>query len=404
MRGKGEGAVYRVPADKTKKLLYWTGTIELPSPDEKRRRVTIRRKNKADLLTELETKRAEFKKRGDLPTKNQTAEQWFTYWYEQIASKEVRPNTLAGYKSVVFQHIIPAIGTVKLDKITAAHVRRVHDRITVDQGLSSTYALLAHRTMSVSLKMAVREGRIGRNPAELTSAPRKSSAPREALDITEALALLEHVALDPGMGARWATALLTGARQGETLGIELNRITDVIDLSWQVQRLPLTGKTGVPDVPADFEYRHLTGGLYLTRPKSSSGWRVIPLIDPLKSILERHMVAQEQNPWGLLFTLNGKPVDPAKDWENWRALLKATGIKKNVTIHDLRHTAVDLLYAAGVPEDLIVQLVGHSTVSMTRAYQTRGDMTRLRGAMEQFSKQFIPLDGARSDTPAVIEL
>ncbi|MET4780853.1 site-specific integrase [Glaciihabitans sp. UYNi722] len=401
MRGKGEGAVFRVPADKTQKLQYWTGTIELPSPDGKRRRVTIRRKNKADLLTELDAKRRELKTRGDLPTKNQTVEQWFTYWYEAIVSKKVRPNTLAGYKSVVFQHIIPAIGTVKLDKLTAAHIRRVHDRITNDQGLSSTYALLAHRTMAVSLKVAVQEGRIGRNPADLTDAPRKSSAPREAFNIIEALAVLEYVSRDPDMGARWATALLTGARQGEVLGIEINRVTDVIDLAWQTQRLPLTDHTGVPAVPVDFEHRHLTGGLYLTRPKTKP--RIIPLVDPLKTILERHMVARPPNPWGLLFTLNGKPIDPAKDWENWRAILKALKIEKNVTVHDLRHTAVDLLYASGVPEDLISLIVGHSNVTMTRAYRTKGDLVRLRAAMEQFSEQFSSLSGGRSTTLAAVE-
>jgi len=401
VRGKGEGAIYRVPSDKKEKLLYWTGTIELPSPDGKRRRLTIRRKLKADLITEMDAKRAELKTRGDLPTKNQNVEQWFTYWYESIATKKVRPNTLAGYRSVVFNHIIPAIGTVKLDKLTATHIRRVHDRITIDQGLSSTYALLAHRAMAVSLKVALQEGRVGRNAANLTDAPRKSSAPREALDISEALAVLEYVSHDAEMGARWATALLTGARQGEVLGIELDRITDVIDLAWQTQRLRLTPVYGVPKVPVGFEYRHLTGGLYLTRPKTKP--RVIPLVEPLKSILERHISAQQPNRQGLLFSLNGKPVDPAKDWENWRAILKATGIEKNVTVHDLRHTAVDLLYAAGVPEDLISLIVGHSNVTMTRAYRTNGDMNRLRSAMEQFSEQFIPIQGASPSTPEAIE-
>jgi hypothetical protein len=47
---------------------------------------------------------------GDLPTKEQTVAQWFTYWLKQVAAKEVRPNTLAGYKSVVFGHIIPPSG------------------------------------------------------------------------------------------------------------------------------------------------------------------------------------------------------------------------------------------------------------------------------------------------------
>lgn len=402
MRGKGEGAVYRVPADKSKPLKYWTGAIELPPHDGKRRKVTIRRKNKAQLLTELDQARENLKLRGDLPTKNQTVEQWLTYWVEQIAAKEVAPNTVAGYRSIVYNHLIPAIGPVKLNKLTPAHLRRVYDTM-LGAGLSSTYALLAHRTMSKSFEIALREGRIARNPAKLLSPPRKAVAPQEAFDVDEAIGVLEHVAQDPHMGARWATALLTGARRGEVIGLEVDRVTDVLDLSWQLQRLKLTTVDGKPEVPADYEYRHLTGGLYLTRPKSSAGWRIIPLFDPLKAILQRHIAAMEPNAYGLLFTIDGRPIDPDRDTKNWNAVLAASGIEREVVLHGLRHTFVDLLYLAGVPEDIITEIVGHSSRTVTRGYKSRGTANRLRldDAMERFSALLTtPADG-RSETPAL---
>src|SRR5699024_7736183 len=153
-----------------------------------------------------------------------------------------------------------------LDKVSAAHVRRVHDAV-IEKGNSSTTALLAHRTMSISFKAAVREGRIGRNPANLTDAPRKAATTLHALELPEAIQLLGHLATDP-QAALWSTALLTGARRGEVLGLERDRTGDVLDLSWQLLRLKKTDTDGKPDVPADYEYRHVTGGLYLTRPKS----------------------------------------------------------------------------------------------------------------------------------------
>jgi integrase len=384
MRGKGEGSVFK---DATTGL--WTGIIELPPRDGKRRRKTIRRKTKADLLTELDKLRTESQKRGDLPTKGQTVAQWFEYWLREIAAKEVRPKTLDGYRASA-NHITTAIGKVKLEKVSAAHIRRVHDHITDTLGLSSTTALLAHRVMAVSFKVAMQEGRIGRNPTDLLNAPRKAVAPQEAFDIEEAVAVLEHVAGDPLMGARWATALLTGARRGEVLGLEYDRVTDQLDLSWQLQRLTVTDTLGRPDAPADFEYRHLTGGLYLTRPKSQAGWRVIPLVDPLKSILERHMTTTAPNPYGLLFTINGRPIDPDKDSANWKTVLKETGIQRDVVLHGLRHTTVDLLYFAGVPEDLIMDIVGQSTRATTRGYKSRGNVNRARlvAALESFSAQF----------------
>lgn len=400
MRGKGEGSVF-----KDTKTGLWTAIVELPPRDGNRRRKTIRRKLKKDLLEELADLKSELKKRGDLPTKGQTVEQWFSYWLREIAAKEVRPKTLDGYRASV-GHIVTAIGNVKLESLSAAHMRRVHDHITQlpknpdrpELGtLSSTTALLAHRVMSASLKIAMREGRIGRNPAELVNAPRKAVAPQEALDVDEAIQVLAHVAEDTEMGARWATALLTGARRGEVIGMELDRVAGELDLSWQLQRLKLT-QTGKPDVPADFEYRHLAGGLYLTRPKSNAGWRIIPLVDPLKSILDRHIEQMPPNEWGLLFTHHGRPIDPDQDSARWKLVLAGTGIQRDVVLHGLRHTAVDLLLAAGVPEDLVMEIVGHSSRAQMYAYRTRGTVHRARlvTALEQFSAQFTLPDTQRA--------
>lgn len=391
MRGKGEGSVF-----KDTKTGLWTAIVELPPRDGNRRRKTIRRKLKKDLLDELSDLKSELKKRGDLPTKGQTVEQWFSYWLREIAAKEVRPKTLDGYRASV-GHIIAAIGNVKLEALSAAHMRRVHDHITQTKELSSTTALLAHRVMATSFKIAMREGRIARNPTELVDAPRKAVVPQEALDIEEATAVLAHVAKDPEMGARWATALLTGPRRGEAIGLEVDRARGELDLSWQLQRLKLTDN-GRPDVPADFEYRHLTGGLYLTRPKSNAGWRIIPLVDPLKSIIERHIDNMPPNEWGLLFTYKGRPIDPDQDSARWKVVLSDAGIDRNVVLHGLRHTAVDLLLAAGVPEDIVMEIVGHSSRAMMRAYKTRGAANRARlvTALEQFSAQFTPQDMPRA--------
>ncbi|MGO3650466.1 hypothetical protein, partial [Agrococcus casei] len=63
----------------------------------------------------------------------------------------------------------------------------------------------------------------------------------------------------------------------------------------------------------------------------------------------------------------------------------------------VRHTTVDLLYAAGIPEDLIMAIVGHSTRSVTRGYQSAHNRDRLLGAMSQFSELF-----TQPSTPEVV--
>ncbi|AAT89851.1 integrase [Leifsonia xyli subsp. xyli str. CTCB07] len=58
---------------------------------------------------------------------------------------------------------------------------------------------------------------------------------------------------------------------------------------------------------------------------------------------------------------------------------------KHVRLHDLRHTTIDLLYEAGVPEDVIMEIAGQSTRSVTRGYKSRGNQKRLTEGMLQLS-------------------
>jgi integrase len=70
--------------------------------------------------------------------------------------------------------------------------------------------------------------------------------------------------------------------------------------------------------------------------------------------------------------------------------MKETDLPTDVVLHGARHTTVDLLYAAKVPEDLITQVVGHSTRTMTRLYKTRLDIVRATEGMQALSNLLHP--------------
>lgn len=428
---------FRVPKDPDKPFKYYQVWLELPAYAGDRRRIPIRSKNPTDLMEKLEQKKRDLRERGDLYTNDMTVQAWFTYWFDNVVAKESRPSTVRGYRSVIFGHIIPSMGAIKLEKLTSNHIRDMEKKM-IAAGLKSTYALNAHAIMSSGLEDAVRENRVGRNVAKLMKKPRKSRNDQEAFEVEETVQVLAHVSRDTVMGARWATGLLTGARRGEVIGLERGRIGDNLDLSWQLQRITWSHGCGnpvgkwentkrdryrcgervannCPDrklvLPEDYEFRNITGGLYWTRPKSDSGWRIIPLVDPLRSILEFHVASRPENPWGLVFTReDNRPIDPDQDTRRWRTVLEATGIDKDVVLHGLRHTTVDLLYAARVDEDLIPMIVGHSDRAMSRAYKTRSraQLNRIRAALEQVSELLTPQaisspDGSRSGTLAAIE-
>jgi hypothetical protein len=268
-----------------------------------------------------------------------------------IASLELKPKTAAGYRSALKQQILPRVGRIPLVELGASHLRAMNADILAS-GRAPATALHAHHVLSAALQQAFREGYVHRNVATQVKPPRVPKPILATLTPDEIRHVLDTTATDR-LGSRWAAALLTGARQGELLGLELDRVTEnTIDLSWQLQRLtwshgcrPFCGWVRGTDCPgrtiqsaADHERRHLTGGLWLTRPKSMAGWRTLPLVDPLRSAIARRVqeASIEHNPHGLLWTSDpskrdgevvaGKPIDPRSDSSAWHAILERSDV------------------------------------------------------------------------------
>lgn len=394
-QAKGTGSIYQ----NNKGL--WEVRVELPRGlDGKRRRKVVRRKSRAAAVAMLRELNKELAKTGDLATSSVSLEAWSEHWLQKRAEK-LAPNTISGYRTAFDEYINPLLGKKRLDKITPSNVKHLHEVILATpkdkalrgfsdppegtEMLSSTYSLLIHNALSGALKMAVREGKISVNACELVDRPTKRATDEKALTLDEAVKLLLHLAERPD-GALWATYLLTGARRGEVIGLEVDRVTDVLDLSWQIQRIK-----DIKSAPADYEYRHLELNLYLVRPKSKAGWRTPPLVEPLATILRRYIGDRTE---GLVFLRDGRPWDPADASKEWKRVLDDAGLPNDVTLHGARHTVVDLLYAAGVPEPVIMDIVGHSSRAVTRSYRSRGNQRIVREALEQMSALLGPTPSA----------
>ncbi|KTR47304.1 hypothetical protein NS359_15160 [Curtobacterium oceanosedimentum] len=325
----------------------------------------------------------------------------------EIVDQEVRPKTAESYRSLVRLYIEPAIGARNLTEVTTADVRELH-RFMRDAGLSASTVRLGHRVLAIALKQAHREGYTNRDVAALVKPPRPSSPTLTTLSREDAARLLQAVRGDR-LESRWVAALLTGARQGELLGLELDRVADELDLSWQLQRLTWQHGCGQPCgrargaecpdrrivAPPDHERRHLAGGFWLTRPKTAAGTRRVPLVSPLRELVDARVAAAatEPNPYGLLWTSGaarslGQPIDASADSRAWRQLTARAGVT-GVRLHDARHFTVDLLYAAGVPEVVAMELIGHSSVAMTRRYRSGASPETLRRAMERSSGELV---------------
>lgn len=383
----GEGSIFQ-RADG-----MWVGRLQMPpGPDGKRRPATVSSKDRNVVIREMEKLRKQRRDTGTTPSSMKVGA-WCEYWVREIGEKNRRPSTMTSYRSVIDTWIVPTIGNVRLDRLSTDHVRRVLNSMT-NEGKSPRNA---HSVMAAVFKDAWREGKLANNPVEKVQTPLRAVTDLEVLEVDETRRLLETFADSPD-AYLWATFLMTGARRGEVVGLEWDRIvkvddpggiSHVIDLSWQLQRIDKTHP-----VPKNYERRQVNGSLYWTRPKTRAGYREVPLVQPLLGWLEQWRSIAPTNEWGLVFTRTNRygaqiPLAPDYITKLWPVVREAAGIDRNVRLHDLRHTAVDLLYAAGVEEDLIREIVGHSTVDMSRAYRSRKSRAaraRLSAAMEQYSR------------------
>jgi integrase len=378
IREKGTGAIFQRAQDG-----MWVARLELPSDGTTRRRKTIVRKSKADAIAALREAKKDLERAGDLATSSPTLEQWMNQWLDRIAAPRLKPNTLVAYRGSVTRYIAPSIGNVRLDKLTPQHVRRMHDYAR--DGRSSTTALQAHRVLAKALTDAEREGRVTRNVATLVDAPAKAHAVRESLNADEARTLLLSVAEDPQQAAMWSAALLAGLRQGERLGLTRDAIDldeGIITVSWQLQRLKWEHGCGgtcgkkrggsCPDrtvnIPAGQEAHRIHGGLWHLRPKSRAGWRQVPIAPLLHEVLTRYLDDHQPGDRGLIFTRpDGHPIDPSDDTAAWDQSLRDAGLP-DVVLHSARHTTATLLHALGADEQTRMQILGHSSATVTAGY------------------------------------
>jgi integrase len=396
-RDKGSGSVYQRASDG-----LWVGYVTLPDgPGRKRRRKVVTAKAKGTVVDKLRVLRKDLDRTGDLTTSSPTLATWLTLWLDTIKAPRLKPRTLTGYRGYVDRYIVPTLGRKRLDKLTPDHVRDLHNAIT-GQGLSTTTALQAHRILAKALTDAMREGRVTRNVATLLDAPTRARAVRPALTADDARALLVSVAGDPAQAVHWSIALLAGLRQGERLGLTRDMIdldavrvdasgtvvpAPFLTVAWQIQRLkwahgcgkraetwPCGKRQGgaCPQravfIPADQEAHQVYGGLWLTRPKSLSGWRQVPLAPQLAAILRLYLKATPPGDHGLILTRpDGHPVDPRDDAAAWDAALRAAGLP-DVPLHSARHTCATLLQALGIDEQTRMDILGHSAATTTRGY------------------------------------
>ena len=280
-----------------------------------------------------------------------TVADYLRRWLRDYASHNVAPTTLRGYTSIVEQHFIPALGSIRLADLRPSHIQAAYGRAL--ERLSPRTLLRHHGVLHEALRHAVRWQLVSRNPVDAVTPPRPERSEMQVLDSDQAAALL---GVADGHYALIYVALATGARQGELLALRWEDIDgDTLRITRTARRLPGQGITYGP-------------------PKTARSVRPVALSPNTVKVLREHRAAQVEYrlslgpayaDHGLVFpSATGRPTDDSNLRQTFRRLLRQAELPA-IRFHDLRHTAATLMLRSGVHPKVVSERLGHATVSIT---------------------------------------
>ncbi|OLZ62945.1 site-specific integrase [Streptomyces sp. IMTB 2501] len=327
---------------------------------------------------ECDAKRRELLDKVDqgvpVPTKSAKLSEWLPYWLDNVIKPRRKLSTFDKYEAHVRLYLVPLLGTKRLESLGVADVRRFLVRLEKDT--TAATAKEAHRVLRSALSSACREELITRNVAKLVEPPRTDTPELHPWSLDETLDFLAASRKDP-LYAAFVLAIAMGLRRGEIVGLRWSDVdldNRVLYVRHQVQR-----RRGI---------------LYDDDPKSRRR-RAVPLpalcIAPLRWQRMRQAAARAKagEKWQesdyVFATRNGRPVEPRNLYRSFTRVADSAGLRV-IRLHDARHGTATLLTAAGVAPRVVMEILGHSQISITMDVYTHVVQDTQREAMSHMDR------------------
>lgn len=272
---------------------------------------------------------------------------------------EVSDNVLTDYSIAIRRHILPALGTVPVQRLSTAALQ-AQVNAWRDGGMSPPYIAKIMLVMSQALTAAMNWNFVSRNVAVGIRKPSVRKRPATVWTPEELRRFLILAANDR-LSPLWQLLASEGMRRGEALGLRW------ADVNWERGTVHIA-QTVIAD-------KHDRGAAKIQpRGKTATSSRQVKLTGQTLALLAEHQDLQRfvrhaagdrwQDHDLIVSTSLGTPVNPANVSRSFNALIIAAGLPK-IRLHDLRHTAASLMLRAGVPVKQISERLGHANVRIT---------------------------------------
>jgi len=345
-RGHGEGSIYQ------RKDGRWAASISVEGGKRKTFYGATRKEVQEKLRIALNEQ-----KQGILATgPQQTVKLYLEQWFEDVHKPTLRITSYARYGTLLRKHILPVIGHIQLQKLTAQQVQALYTR-KVKEGMAPKTIQNIHGLLHKALDNALKWGLVPRNVCDAVSTPRLPHHEIFPLTKEQAQHLVEKIQ-GHQLEALLVFALVTGMREGELCALRWHDIS-IDEMTVQVCRT----------------VAHVTRYGYVeNETKTVKGRRMIVLPPFLIDLLKQHRERQAQarlkigDKWvekGLVFcNTHGNYLHPDYLMLRFHQLLDEIGLPR-IRFHDLRHSTATILLSMGVHPKVVQELLGHSQISMT---------------------------------------
>lgn len=350
-RANGEGSIYKRTDGR------WTGATYVLAPDGSQKRRQVYGRTKAEVAAKVRDLITQTDSGVPTAVSGWTMQTYAAHWMQHAAPSTLRPTTRANYEWILGKHILPALGSKKLEQITPAHVREMHTAIA-RTGVSAHTVRLAHAVLRSILAEAAREQHIARNVASLVRAPKLEDTEVEPWTAEDASAFLES-SRESQFAEIYTLALTLGLRRGELLGL---RWVDINAERTELRVRQTAHRAGVGQ------------GMSIGPTKTKRSRRTLPLPERAADALKRRHAIQDGDrraagpAWedtGLVFTTKiGTPIEPSNLRRTFDKDIAAAGVRR-IRFHDLRHTCASLLLSQGVQMRVVMEILGHSNMAIT---------------------------------------